>query len=241
MTASHHQPQTVVGDLSALPVVLECTDMSRVYGRGPAAVHAVRGVSCRVSPAERIAVTGPSGSGKTTLLHLIAGLDAPTGGSVRWPALQTSTRSHAIGIVFQVPSLLPSLDVTENISLPLLFAGHDDASATRRARSAIELLGLEDLAAKLPDELSGGQSQRVAIARALAARPTLILADEPTAFLDHHASDAVITTLLDTAIAIGAAVVICTHDAAIAARMPCRWVMRDGQLDTHPPADRPTP
>lgn len=240
MTASHHKQEAPIDAVTA-PVVVECAEISRTYGRGPAAVHAVCGVSCWVSPAEHIALTGPSGSGKTTLLHLIAGLDAPTAGSVRWPAVPTNTKRQAVGIVFQGPSLLPSLDVTENISLPLFFAGHDDTSATRRARSALELLGIEDLATKLPDELSGGQSQRVAIARVLAARPTLILADEPTALLDQHTADMVITALLDTATAIGAAVVISTHDPAVAAHMPGQWVMHDGQLDVHSAAGRPTP
>jgi ABC-type lipoprotein export system ATPase subunit len=235
VTASHREEQAMTQTVTGQMAVVECTDVSRTYGCGPTAVHAVRGVSCRVGPAERIAVTGPSGSGKTTLLHLIAGLDRPTSGSVRWPALPDIGR-QAIGIVFQGPSLLPSLDVTENVALPLLFAGGDYGAATRRARSALQLLGIEDLAVKLPDELSGGQSQRVAIARVLAARPALILADEPTALLDHHTADAVITALLDTAITIGAAVVAFTHDPAIAARMPGRWVMRDGQLDVHPAA-----
>jgi putative ABC transport system ATP-binding protein len=109
------------------------------------------------------------------------------------------------------------------------------------ARAALDLVGIGELAAKLPDELSGGQSQRVAIARVLAARPRVILADEPTGQLDHHTADRVITVLLDTAITLGAAVIISTHDPAIAARLPDHWVMRDGHLDTHSNTDRPTP
>ena len=112
----------------------------------------------------------------------------------------------------------------------------DHDAAMSHAHAALDVLGIGDLAAKLPEELSGGQSQRVAIARVLAARPALILADEPTGQLDHHHADKVITILLDTAISIGAAVIISTHDAAVAARLPDHWVMVDGDLDTHPNA-----
>ena len=105
------------------------------------------------------------------------------------------------------------------------------------ARAALDLVEIGDLAAKLPDELSGGQVQRVAIARVLAARPAVILADEPTGQLDHHHRRRVITVLLDTAISIGAAVIIATHDPAVAARLPDQWVMRDGQLDTRTHTD----
>ncbi len=141
-------------------------------------------------------------------------------------------------MVFQGPSLLPSLDVTENVALPLLFGGQADDTARRRAGAALDLVGIGDLAAKLPDELSGGQLQRVAIARVFAARPALILADEPTGKLDHNNAERVVAVLLDTASAIGGAVIIATHDASVAARLPDRWVMRDGQLFTHLDADR---
>ena len=234
------EQETLADDIATPSAVVECTGVSRTFGSGVNAVHAVREVSCRIPPSARIALTGPSGSGKSTLLHLIAGLDVPTAGSVRWPALGDgrSGRPTGIGVVFQGPSLLPSLDVTENVALPLLFAGQADDTAMRDARAALDLVGVGDLNAKLPDELSGGQSQRVAIARVLAARPTVILADEPTGKLDRQTAERVITVLLDTAIAIGAVVMIATHDPVVAARLPNRWVMRDGHLDTHPDIDR---
>ena len=228
---------------AAASVVVRCTDLSRTFGVGPTAVHAVRAVNCRVPRWARIALTGPSGSGKSTLLHLIAGLDTPTAGSVRWPALVEGPRPGrptGIGMVFQGPSLLPSLDVTENVALPLLFAGQPHQTAMRHGRGALDVLDIGDLAAKLPDELSGGQAQRVAIARALATRPAVILADEPTGQLDHPTADRVITVLLDSAVSIGAAVIIATHDPAIAARLPDQWVMRDGHLDTQPNTDDQT-
>ena len=238
MTISPGEQEAVIDATAKPPAVVECTNLSRTFGSGATAVHAVRDVTCRIPPWARIAVTGPSGSGKSTLLHLIAGLDAPTAGSVRWPALpDRDDHPSAIGMVFQGPSLLPSLDVTENVALPLLFAGQSDDTAMCHARAALDLVGIGELAAKLPDELSGGQSQRVAIARVLAARPALILADEPTGQLDHHTADRVITVLLDTAITLGAAVIISTHDPAVAARLPDHWVMRDGHLDTHSNTD----
>jgi putative ABC transport system ATP-binding protein len=236
---THPGEQEAVDASDTTSAVVECAGVSRTFGSGATAVHAVREVSCRIPPGARIALTGPSGSGKSTLLHLIAGLEGPTAGSVRWPALQDRRRDHptGLGVVFQGPSLLPSLDVAENVGLPLLFAGQAEDTAMRHACAALDLVGIGDLAAKLPDELSGGQSQRVAIARALAAHPRVILADEPTGRLDHHTGDRVITVLLDTAITIGAAVIVSTHDPAVAARLPDQWVMRDGHLDTRPNAD----
>ncbi len=225
MTSSRGEREAAIDTVTTDPALVECTNVSRTFGSGPTAVHAVRDVNCRIPP--------------WALLHLIAGLDAPTAGSVRWPALHDSGpgRPMGIGVVFQGPSLLPSLDVAENVALPLLFAGQAEHTAMGNVRAVLDLVGIGELAAKLPDELSGGQSQRVAIARALAARPRLILADEPTGKLDHHTADRVITVLLDTAITIGAAVIVSTHDPVVAARLPDQWVMRDGHLKTCP-ADR---
>jgi putative ABC transport system ATP-binding protein len=214
--------------------VAQCVAVSRTFGSGDTAVRAVRDVSCLIPPDSRIALTGSSGSGKSSLLHLIAGLDQPTEGSVSWPSLGNirDGSPNGIGVVFQGPSLLPSLDVSENVALPLLFGGQDDGTAMAESLAALDLVGIGDLAAKLPDELSGGQSQRVAIARVLAVRPTLILADEPTGKLDHHTAQRVISVLLDAATAIGAAVVVATHDPAVADQLREHWTMRDGQLTT---------
>jgi putative ABC transport system ATP-binding protein len=156
-------------------------------------------VNCRIPVSARIALTGPSGSGKSTLIHLIGGLDAPTTGTVRWPALRADRlgRPNGVAVVFQGPSLLPSFDVAENVALPLLFAGRDEVSAHERALAALDLVGMRESGARLPDELSGGQSQRVAVARVVATRPALILADEPTGQLDQLNAQRVITALLD--------------------------------------------
>jgi putative ABC transport system ATP-binding protein len=209
-----------------------CTDLTRTYGSGAGEVRALRGVSCTLRRGAQIALTGPSGSGKSTLLHLLAGLDTPTGGTIAWPGLDGSPegRPGLIGMVFQGPSLLPPLDVTENIALPLLLAGFTETQARERATAALHDVGLDELAARLPEELSGGQAQRVAVARALAARPRVILADEPTGQLDSAHAAQVVGLLLDAATMLGAALVLSTHDLTIAERVPERWRMADGLM-----------
>ena len=209
-----------------------CTDLTRTYGSGAGAVHALRGVSCTLRPGTQVALTGPSGSGKSTLLHLLAGLDQPTSGTIAWPGLGGSPegRPGLIGMVFQGPSLLPPLDVIENIALPLLLAGVNETRARERATAALHDVGLDDLAARLPEELSGGQAQRVAVARALAVRPRVILADEPTGQLDSAHAAQVVGLLLDAATLLGAALVLSTHDLTIADRFPNRWQMADGLM-----------
>ena len=193
---------------------------------------ALHGLSCEIGPGEQIAIMGSSGSGKSTLLHLIAGLDAPTTGSVTWPALgdRASLRPGPIALVLQGPSLLPPLDVTENVALPLVLGGVDAGESTERARDALARFDLTDLADKLPEELSGGQAQRVAIARALAQHPQLLLADEPTGQLDHVTGAAVIGILLEAAAGWGATLVVSTHDPEIAVRFGRRWAIDDGRL-----------
>jgi putative ABC transport system ATP-binding protein len=133
-------------------------------------------------------------------------------------------------VVFQRPSLLPELDATENVALPLLLAGADQADATVSAWAALDRLGLGPLARLLPEELSGGQAQRVGMARALAGRPTLVVADEPTGQLDHVTAAAVLDALDQAAEAAGAAVLISTHDPVVAARFDERWTMADGTI-----------
>jgi putative ABC transport system ATP-binding protein len=132
--------------------------------------------------------------------------------------------------VFQGPSLVPALDVVENVALPLQLAGIRAPEATERATAALDTLELGTLAARLPDELSGGQAQRVAVARVLACRPALILADEPTGQLDRDAADRVVAVLLQAADELGAALVVATHDPVVADRLAHQWRMTDGRL-----------
>jgi ABC-type lipoprotein export system ATPase subunit len=213
--------------------------IARTFGRGATAVVAVHGASCRVEAGDGIAIVGPSGSGKSTLLHLLAGLDTPTAGTISWPAIGTRSalRPGPVAVVFQAPSLMPPLDVIENVALPLVLAGVDDHSARAQALDALELLELSTLSAKLPDELSGGQAQRVAVARALVAHPVLILADEPTGQLDHPTAQVVVDALLEAARASGAALVVATHDPIVARRFAARWAMSDGKLDVDEAAE----
>lgn len=218
-------------------IVVLAHDVARTFGKGPAAIVAVHGVSCEVYAGQRIALTGPSGSGKTTLLHLFAGLDAPTTGTVEWPALGgiSDLRPGPVAVVFQSPSLLPPLDVVENVALPLLLQGETRGLARSIAIAALERLGLDALASKLPEELSGGQAQRVAIARVLAGHPRLILADEPTGQLDHTNGALVVDALISAATELGAALIINTHDQSVADRLPIRWAMANGRLTQKAP------
>ncbi len=206
--------------------------LARTYEQGATPLVAVADATCTVQPGDRIALVGPSGSGKTTLLHLLGGLDTPTGGTLTWPALgpAATLRPAHIALVFQRPSLLPPLNVSENVALPLLLGGMAPAVAHNAAVAILTQLDLADLATRLPSELSGGQAQRVAVARALATRPALILADEPTGQLDQataaHLLDELLAALHDSPVAL----VIATHDPAVAARMTHVWQMAHGVL-----------
>jgi putative ABC transport system ATP-binding protein len=214
--------------------VIRCEQVGHTYGTGQLAVVAVHGVSCVAEAGARIALTGPSGSGKSTLLHMMAGLERVSTGRLTWPALggPPGGRPGAVGVIFQGPSLIPSLDVVENVALPLVLAGVSDYDAKVRAREALSQLDLGWMAGKLPDELSGGQSQRVAVARVIATTPALILADEPTGQLDHESGLRVIDVLIRAADHLNAALVISTHDVSIATRLAVRWSMHDGRLTT---------
>lgn len=221
----------------AAGVLARARSLSKTYGAGLRAVVALHDATCEVLPGARVAVTGPSGSGKSTLLHLLAGLEQPTAGSVTWPALGERPDRHPgrIGVVFQGPSLLPPLDVVENVALPLVLAGARDQDARRVAMGALDALGLADLAAKLPEELSGGQAQRVAVARVLAVRPALIVADEPTGQLDHATAAHVMAVLVAAADELGAALLVATHDPVIAGLLATRWTVQEGALRTGVP------
>jgi ABC-type lipoprotein export system ATPase subunit len=213
-------------------ILVECVGAAHTYGSGRTAVVAVHGVNALIASGTQVALTGPSGSGKSTLLHMMAGLVPATSGSLTWPTwggppLEAAGR---IGIVFQGPSLLPALNVIENVEFPLLLADVSGRVARNYASDALKTLGLTDLAQQLPETLSGGQAQRVAVARVLASAPELILADEPTGQLDHQAAALVIDVLLAASEELGAALVISTHDPLIARRLPQRWTMRDGAM-----------
>lgn len=222
------------GPLIDEPWVVVCDGVALTYGRGRASVVAVHSLTCRIDRRTRTAIIGRSGSGKSTVLHLLAGLAAPTTGHISWPALggPPTARPGRVGVIFQGPSLLPALTVRENVTFPLQLAGVESTEAADRVDRILDRLNLSDLAQTLPQELSGGQAQRVAAARVLAGRPTLILADEPTAHLDRDTGAQLIDALIDAADALSAALVVATHDPAVAGRLDDRWVMSDGRLHT---------
>lgn len=214
-------------------ILVRMNSIGRTYLQGTVLVRALASVTCKVGAGDRIAVVGPSGSGKSTLLHLMGGVDTPTEGDITWPALgeKETLRPQKVGYVFQTQSLLAPLTALENTELPLLLAGASPEEARAAALKALTDMGLESIADKLPEELSGGQAQRVAVARALSSRPRLILADEPTGQLDHPTAQHLFDVLLASLAASDTALVVATHDAAIAGRMNTIWRVQHGRLE----------
>jgi ABC-type lipoprotein export system ATPase subunit len=215
-------------------ILVRASGLSRAFGNSRGAVLAIAEATFEIRAAEQVALVGPSGSGKSSLLHIIAGIDRPTGGTIEWPALgaREDLRPGPVALAFQGPSLLPPLTVEENVALPLLLAGRPAAAASAAARAMIGKLGLSEISAKLPEEISGGQAQRAGVARALVGEPSLILADEPTGQLDRGSALALMDVLLEQVERTGAALIVATHDAAMAGRLPLRWSMNDRRLET---------
>ena len=211
--------------------------VTRRYGDGETAVHALRGVSLEVPAGQFTAVMGPSGSGKSTLMHLLAGLDRPDSGSVHVGGEEisalpdrrlTKLRRRHIGFVFQSFNLLPTLTAEENILLPLTIARTKPPRAELDA--LLDRVGLADRRDHTPAELSGGQQQRVAIARALIARPTVLFADEPTGNLDSAAGTAVLELLREAVVLDGQTIVMVTHDPRAAASADRVLFLADGRI-----------
>lgn len=213
-------------------ILAEAIDVGRVFGAGDSRVIAVQHATCRIERGDRIALVGPSGSGKSTLLQLLAGLDEPTSGTVRWPALgdPKTLRPSRISFVFQAESLLAPLSVIENIEVPCLLGGSGAIEARRDATQLLADLDLSPLADKLPEEISGGQAQRAAVARSLITRPAILFADEPTGELDHATARHLLDLLEEKLKGLDTAVVIATHDAFVASRMAKQWQMEHGTL-----------
>jgi putative ABC transport system ATP-binding protein len=221
--------------------IVEARSLTRVFPMHAGPVTAVRDVSLRVEPGDYLAIGGPSGCGKSTLLHLLGCVDAPSTGSVWFEgrdvgALGDSERGRIrltrIGFVFQRFFLLPMLTAWENIELPQAEAGVAAGERRARTRSLLEYVELADRADHLPSQLSGGEMQRVAVARALANRPALLLGDEPTGELDEETGEH-IASLFDRVHADGTAIVVVTHNAALAARARTHLTMRSGSLRTN--------
>ena len=210
--------------------------VSRTYGEGRLAVHALRALDLRVEPGEFLAVTGPSGSGKSTLLHVLGCLDRPSVGAYHLEGRDVArfsdaelaeVRNRLIGFVFQRFHLLRDETARRNVELPLLYAGVPSAERRSRALAALEEVGLSDRAEHLPGQLSGGEQQRVALARALVKSPRLLLADEPTGNLD-AANGRTVLELIDRLRARGVTVILITHDPSVAARAGRRLRIEHG-------------
>lgn len=214
-------------------IYVSMKNVGRTYFQRRVALEALESATCEVVSGARIAVVGPSGSGKSTLLHLMGGIDTPTNGSITWPGLgkKEELRPQKIGFVFQTVSLFASLTALENVELPLLLTGVNPSEAYDAAFKTLKYIGLESIAYKLPEELSGGQAQRVAVARALTSRPKLILADEPTGQLDHPTAQHLFDVLLESIKSSDIALVVATHDLAIAKRMKTIWRIKYGRLE----------
>ncbi len=218
--------------------IISLERVSRVYDMGRVAVPALDDVSLGVQPGEFVAIVGPSGSGKSTMMNILGCLDRPTHGTYRLAGTAVAEldddglarlRSRSIGFIFQSYNLLPRTTALDNVAAPLLYQGVSRAERVRRARAALERLGLGDRVDHEPTELSGGQQQRVAVARALVTEPALILADEPTGNLDSHAGADVITLLRELHRA-GRTIVLITHDADVAASADRQVHLLDGRI-----------
>jgi putative ABC transport system ATP-binding protein len=223
--------------VSGAPII-RLDHVSRTYSTGRLEVHALQDAQLVVADGEFVAIVGPSGSGKSTMMNILGCLDRPTSGSYALAGTPVDSldddglarlRSRAIGFVFQSYNLLPRTTALENVAAPLLYQGIGRRERQRRAREALERLGLGDRVDHEPSELSGGQQQRVAVARALVTDPALILADEPTGNLD-SASGRDVMRILHELNAAGRTIVLITHDADVAAAASRQIHIHDGRL-----------
>jgi putative ABC transport system ATP-binding protein len=220
--------------------MIELREISKTVMSGSEPLTILHPLTARIPRGQFVAVVGPSGSGKSTLLGLIAGLDAPTSGSVLIDGVDITLldedalarlRGEKIGIVFQFFHLIPSLTAHENVAVPMEIAGI--AEAADRAAALLEEVGLTGRAHHYPSQLSGGEQQRVALARALANSPPIVLADEPTGNLDSTNGRLIMKLLRDIHRARGTTLVLVTHDAELAAQADARIVLRDGRVVEH--------
>jgi putative ABC transport system ATP-binding protein len=218
--------------------VLEVADVTKVYGEGETAVHALRGVSMAVERGDYVAIMGASGSGKSTLMNILGCLDIPTTGTYHLDGVDVSrlsdrqlalVRNRRIGFVFQAFNLIARTTALANVELPLAYAGMKVNERRRRARAALAMVGLDDRAGHEPNQLSGGQQQRVAVARALVTAPALVLADEPTGNLDTQ-STADMLTVLDRLNRSGRTIVLITHERDVAAHARRLIRLVDGHI-----------
>jgi putative ABC transport system ATP-binding protein len=219
--------------------VIEISDVWKLHKLGDEVVKALVAADLRVMPGEFVCLMGPSGSGKSTLLNIIGGLDRPTKGVVKVAGKDTSKltesqfaalRHDTVGFIFQSYNLIPFLSAVENVELPLIFEPFDRKALRKRATELLDLVGLSHRINHQPTKMSGGEQQRTAIARSLISNPTLVLADEPTANLDHKTGETVVRMLRDLCSTLGVTVVASTHDPTVADEASRVVRMKDGQI-----------
>jgi len=220
--------------------LLEIRDLHKAYALDGVTIHALRGIDLSVAAGEFIAIMGPSGSGKSTLMNILGCLDLPDRGDYRLHGRDVTRmggdelaalRNREIGFVFQNFNLLPRTSALENVETPLIYAGTPRAERRRRAREALERMGLGERLRHLPNQISGGQAQRVAIARALVTHPSLLLADEPTGNVDTATSGEIMALLDRLNREDGLTIVLITHEQEVAGHAQRRLFLRDGRLE----------
>ena len=227
--------------------MIKFTDVYKIYQMGDTEVHALDGVSFEINEGEFVAIVGQSGSGKSTAMNIIGCLDVPTSGTYELAGVDVSTmdddqqaviRNKMLGFIFQQYNLIPTLNVLENVELPLLYGGMSASERRAAALQALDMVGLSSKYKNRPNQLSGGQQQRVSIARALAGNPGVILADEPTGALDSRTGREVLC-FLQKLNAAGHTIVLITHDNSIAVRAQRIIRLQDGRIiydgDAHDP------
>ena len=222
-----------------MPVVVRLDNVVKTYSMGESEVHALRGISFEIAQGEFLSIMGPSGSGKSTCMNMIGCLDRPTSGIVEINGKETAKmtekelavlRNQTVGFVFQQYHLIPSMNVLENVMLPLKYQKVEKSERVERAKKALEAVGLGDRLKHRPHELSGGQKQRVAIARAMITEPKILLADEPTGALDSSTGKQVMELFKTINREKGTTIIIVTHDPGIGASTQRCIKILDGQV-----------